>query len=174
MRECDNVKDTNLLAQSLISCKAELDNNFDADFHKNDGNEEIIDLKTKLNNEKSINGLADKGFHTADQLHQCAQNGIITYVAVPKPAYSGKDADFTINNFNYNAEQDVYTCPNGKIATTNDAAYDKKNRKGVVQTQYKRYKVAWEHCQNCPFMEKCLSKSAIATRHGTCFVEWKK
>jgi radical SAM protein with 4Fe4S-binding SPASM domain len=161
-----NVKDTSLLAQSLIACKAEFDNDFDPNLHKNNENEEEIDLKTKLNAQKTLNGLADKGFHTADQLHECSQNGIVTYVAVPQPAYSGKDADFTINNFIYDEKQDIYTCPNKKTATTNGQFYDKKDRRGQVQNRFKRYKVAWEHCQNCPFKEKCLSKSSIETSHG--------
>jgi radical SAM protein with 4Fe4S-binding SPASM domain len=161
-----NVKDTTLLAQSVIATKAEFDNDFDADLYKNEENEEIIDLKTTLNADTSINGLADKGFHTADQLQECTENGIVTYVAVPQPAYSGKDADFTVANFVYDKKQDIYTCPNQKTATTNGAFYDKKDRKGQVQNRFKRYKVAWEHCQNCPFIDKCLSKSNIETSHG--------
>jgi transposase len=165
----DNVNDTNLLAQSLIAVKAEFDNDFKADLHKTDQNadqntEEGIDLKTKLNPSTILNGLADKGFHTASELQECADNGIITYVAVPKPAYSGKDKAFTIENFIYNETDDTFTCPNKQTLTSNGVWYDKKNRRGQFVTRYKRYNMSPKTCQECPFAQKCLSKTAIKYR----------
>lgn len=196
----DNVKDTALLADSLIAAKAELDNDFHPDLHKTEAKSKDIvenalntvadhdisveglngthegitqeELKTpdfiglcqKLNPNTSINGLADKGFHAATQLHECAQNGIITYVAVPQPGYSGKDKAFTVENFLYNNTTDTFTCPNKQILTTNGVFYGKKNRKGVVTNRYKRYNMSPKECAACPFAAQCLSKTAIQNR----------
>lgn len=155
----DNIKDTTLLADSLIATKAELDNDFAADLHDTAG-----DIESKLNPKTTINGLADKGFHAATQIHECAENGIITYVAIPKLAFSGKDKEFTIHNFIYNEKNDTYTCPNDKTLTTNGVWYDKKNRRGIVVTRIKRYNTLPSTCATCPFAAKCLSKTAIKYR----------
>jgi transposase len=147
----DNVKDTNLLAESLIAVKAEFDNDFHSDLHKMDNDTEgSNDLKTKLNPHTSLNGLADKGFHTASELQECADNGIITFVAVPQPAYSGKDKDFTIENFQYNEADDTYTCPNHQTLTTNGVWYDKKNRKGQFILRFRRYNMSPKTCSEHP------------------------
>ena len=163
----DNIKDTTLLAESLIAVKAEFDNNFDENLHKNTENTEggvLVDLSTKLNKNTTLNGLADKGFHAAVQLQECADNGIITYCAIPQLAFSGKDKEFTINAFIYNEIDDNYTCPNNKTLTTNGSIYDKKNRRGVVVNQFKRYNRSPKECAECPFAAKCLSKSAVKYR----------
>lgn len=160
----DNIKDTTLLAESLIAVKAEFDNDFDENLHKNNENTEGVDLTEKLDKNTYLNGLADKGFHAATQLQECADNNIITYCAVPEYAYSGKEKEFQIHNFKYNEQEDTFTCPNNQTLTTNGKLYDKKNRKGVVVTQYKRFNMSPKTCAECPFASKCLSKSAIKNR----------
>ena len=163
----ENIKDTTLLAQSMIACKAEFDTDFALDLHqKSEENEEKNDIKSKLNSETTLNGLADKGFHSAAQLQECGENGIITYVAVPQPAFSGKDKDFTVLNFEYQKETDTYTCPNKKTLTTNGSFYGKKDRKGQIAHRFKRYKISFSECSICPFKEKCLSKSNQEQSHG--------
>ncbi len=167
----ENIKDTTLLAKSMIACKAEFDNDFAADLHQKhdenaDENEEETGIKSQLNAATTLNGLADKGFHSASQLQECSENGIITYVAVPQPAFSGKDKDFTVLNFQYNKTDDSFTCPNKKTLTTNGSFYGKKDRKGQIAHRFKRYKISFSECGNCPFKEKCLSKSDQEQHHG--------
>lgn len=171
----ENIKDTTLLAQSMIACKAEFDNDFAADLHQKydenadeneDENEEKTGIKSQLNKETTLNGLADKGFHSASGLQECIENGIITYVAVPQPAFSGKDKDFTVVNFEYQKETDSYTCPNKKTLTTKGSFYEKKDRKGQIAHRFKRYKISFSECTECPFKEKCLSKSNLEQSHG--------
>ncbi len=160
----ENIKDTTLLADSMIAAKAELDNDFDINLHKNIENTEGGNLIDKLDPNTTINGLADKGFHAATQIHQCTQNNIVTYVAIPQLTYSGKDKDFTINNFIYNDKEDTFTCPNNQTLTTNGKWYDKKDRRGQVVNTYKRYNMSPKTCAECPFAPKCLSKTAIQNR----------
>ena len=123
-------------------------------------------LKSKLNPETTINGLADKGFHTAAQLHEATENGIVTYVAIPEPAYSGKDKNFTVANFPYDEKNDNYTCPNGNKLNSSGKFYDKKDKKGQVSHRFRIYRLPFETCANCPFFEKCLSPSDQQQRQG--------
>lgn len=171
----ENIKDTTLLAQSMIACKVEFDNDFAANLHQNSTennedntseNEEKSDIKSKLNKDTTLNGLADKGFHSASGLQECIENGIITYVAVPQPAFSGKDKDFTVVNFEYQKQSDTYVCPNKKTLITNGSFYEKKDRKGQIAHRFKRYKISFSECNECPFKEKCLSKSNQEQSHG--------
>lgn len=161
----ENVKDITLLADSLIATKAELDTDFDSNLYKNEADEDF-DLTQKLNSLKSLNGLADKGFHAATQIHQCTENGIVTYIKVPQHTFSGKDKDFTIESFIYNHTDDTFTCPNNQILATNGKLYDKKNHRGIVVTQIKRYSMSPSICAACPFAQKCLSKTNIKHRNG--------
>ena len=86
--------------------------------------------------------------------------GIVTYIAIPQSAFSGKDKDFTVLNFKYNEKDDNYTCSNNQTLTTNGKYYDKKNRRGVFILKFKRHNMSPATCAACPFADKCLSKTA--------------
>ena len=162
----DNIKDTTLLAESLIATKAELDNCFDPNLHKNTEGVLVddLDLTEKLDKKTTLNGLADKGFHAATQIHQCKEAGIVTYVSVPNIAHSGKDKDFTLDNFIYNDQKDHFTCPNNQALTTNGKWYERKDRRGQFVQRFKRYNMSPKTCANCPFADKCLSKNAVKNK----------
>ena len=59
---------------------------------------------------ESMNVLGDKGYHTGEQLQQCAENNIITYVSPKAPSTKDKGL-YPISEFHYNKEKDTYTCP---------------------------------------------------------------
>ena len=162
----DNIKDTTLLAESLIGTKAELDNSFDPNLHKNTEGVYVdnLDLSQKLDKKTTLNGLADKGFHAATQIHQCTEAGIVTFVSVPNIAHSGKDKDFTIDNFIYDEQNDHFTCPNNQILTTNGNWSERKDRRGQFIQRVKRYNMSPKTCANCPFAGKCLSKTAVKNK----------
>jgi hypothetical protein len=62
--------------------------------------------------------LADKGYHTGEQLQQCIQENITTFV--PPKAPATKDIGlYPVSSFIYDKEQDIYTCPQGSIVPTN-------------------------------------------------------
>jgi transposase len=168
----ENVKDTSLLAASLIATKAEFDNQFAPDLYPNDyenteSNEvNPFDIRTKLNEKTSLNGLADKGFRNGSELQQCKDHKIITYVPPIDRAFSGKDTDFTKDKFTYDTEGDTYTCPNHKILTSSGNFHDKKDRHGVVTHQYQLYRAQLTDCRNCPYNDKCVVKSQLDRGHG--------
>ena len=159
----DNIKDTTLLAESLIATKAELDNAFDPKLSQLPDTEGF-DYSIYLDPKTTIKGLADKGFHAATQIHQCTEAGIVTYVAVPNYTHPTKNKDFTIDNFVYDEQNDHYTCPNNQILTSNGKWSDRKDRRGQFVQRVKRYNMSPKTCANCPFADKCLSKTAIKNK----------
>ena len=162
----DNIKDTTLLAQSLIATKAELDNSFGPELSQLPATDDTegFDYSQYLNPKTRINGLADKGFHAATQIHQCTQAGIVTYVSVPNIGHSGKAKDFTLDNFVYDAENDHFTCPNNEILTSNGNWSERKDRRGQFVQRVKRYNMSPKTCAKCPFADKCLSKTAVKNK----------
>jgi hypothetical protein len=189
----ENEKDTNLLAASLMATKAEFDNDFPADLYPSEyGNTELIelnaelnaelitenntnvfelelnkfDIRTKLNPETTLNGLADKGFRDGSELQKCKDHNIITYVPPIERAFSGKDTDFTKDKFTYDKEQDAYTCPQGNKLVSKRTLHDKKDRHGVVTHKYQLYRAQLTDCRNCPFNDKCVIKSQLERGHG--------
>lgn len=154
----ENTKDDNLLAGTMTAVKAEFDTGFAA----------VLEGKTEdnLNKEAQLTGLADKGFHAGDQLALCREHSITTYVAMPQPAYSGKDKMFTKENFDYEKDGDVYVCPAGEELATNGTWYGKKDRHGQVANRFKRYTCPYGTCAACRFNAPCLSRNSLAERHG--------
>ena len=114
-----------------------------------------VAIETKIILQKqTIEALADKGYHNGEQLHTCAENGIVTYVAVPgaprnceipTPPYYGE-------KFIYDQEKDCYTCPQGKTLTTNGNWYKKANG-SKYENLVKHYKTS--ECSTCPVKELC-------------------
>ena len=125
-----------------------------------------IAVKAEFHIENDIELLADKGYHAAKGLHECAENGIVTYVAFPEKTFRERPKGFTKEDFEYNAEQDVYTCPAKNELKTSGNWHEKHGRQGHLQTRYKLYRSPFSVCANCPFQEKCLSKASLEQRHG--------
>jgi len=62
---------------------------------------------------KKISVLADKGYHNAEQIDSCANEGITAYVS-PQDAARGSDIptpEYYGEKFIYNKRNDNYTCP---------------------------------------------------------------
>ncbi|MQY78777.1 MAG: IS1182 family transposase [Bacteroidetes bacterium] len=122
-----------------------------------------IAIKTKdiLGVEK-MNALADKGYHTGEQLKQCHGNNITTYVSPKAP--STKDIGlYPITMFVYNKDTNTYTCPRGNILYTNGNWYrHSDNRKGGKGAyRFQRYTTA--DCKTCKSRHLC-TQSKINSR----------
>jgi hypothetical protein len=101
--------------------------------------------------------LADKGYHTGLQLEQCTKNGIKTYVSPRDPSAQEKGL-YPHTLFQYNNENDTYTCPAGSILTTNGRWYQhSESRKGRKKRIYhfKRYNTP--DCKTCKQRLKCTN-----------------
>lgn len=104
---------------------------------------------------ETIQVLADKGYDNDEQLQVCLDNGIVTYVAqqaiprknqVPTPEYYGEQ-------FQYDAEADMYTCPAGHTLKTPGTWYEKKYKNRF--TPVKHYKTS--KCRTCPARDRCTT-----------------
>lgn len=103
----------------------------------------------------AINVLADKGYDNDEQLHECAAQQIITYVAqqdiprknpVPTEAYYG-------DKFIFDPNTDTYVCPAGETLKTPGTWYEKKYKHYV--TPVKHYRTG--KCKTCPVREQCTT-----------------
>jgi hypothetical protein len=100
-----------------------------------------------------INVLADKGYHTGEQLKQCHDNGIITYVSPKAPAT--KDIGLYPNSdFVYDSGKDVYICPRGNQMHTKGTWHQHSNkRKGKYLYRFQRYTTSG--CRGCTVRHLC-------------------
>jgi transposase len=100
--------------------------------------------------------LYDKGYHTGSELETGQKLGIETLVAIPDAPGNNHapDPEYDAEQFNYNEEQDTYTCPQGHELTTNGSWYEKKG------LRFKQYKT--RACRTCPVKGQCTT----AKEHG--------
>lgn len=107
----------------------------------------------------SMNVLADKGYHTGEELEQCQKNDIITYVSPKAP--STKDIGlYPITSFIYDKEQDIYICPQGNAMHTNGTwhQHSDNRRSGKGAYRFQRYNTPT--CKTCKSRHLCtLSKT---------------
>jgi len=121
-----------------------------------------------LDNDGILTVLADKGYHTGEQLQTCHDNNIDTLVAAPnKPKQTDrtKPPHLRKENFKYNKKSDTLTCPNRK-RLTKQARYTRKDKKGRPAGQFDRYTIKFSVCKQCPFVDQCVSKSNRERHHG--------
>jgi len=109
--------------------------------------EMALDAKGLLGVEK-MNTLTDKGYTTGVHIDTCTKNNITTYSS-PKAHSSQNNGLYDMQIFQYNKENDTYTCPAGAILTTNGNIYKKRNH------QVKHYKT--KACEGCGKREKCTT-----------------
>jgi len=114
--------------------------------------------KTILRTDK-FDAVFDKGYHNAEQIHSCHQMGVETHVAITAPSANAPDKAYNLSEFNYNKENDTYTCPANQRLITNGNWYQKKAYK------VKQYKT--KECKNCPVKSSCTKAKGqrIIERH---------
>jgi hypothetical protein len=122
-----SVNDTNALAQVAIATK------------------EVIGVER-------MDVLADKGYHTGEQIRQCEQNDITTYVSPKEPASNDPDI-FPITDFIYDVEKDQYRCPAGETLTSN-GNWLKHSSKGY-KSAYKFRRYNTKKCKTCELQPQC-------------------
>jgi transposase len=105
--------------------------------------------------------LADKGYHTGEELDKCQKNNITTYVSPKAPAT--KDIGlYPITSFIYDKEKDCYTCPQGHSMNTNGrwCQHSDRRRKGKGACRFQRYNTT--ACKSCTHRHLCTqSKSNV-------------
>jgi transposase len=119
-----NNNDTHALANMTVRAKAIL------------GNTEFIEL-------------ADKGYHTGEEIRKCHEAGIETLVAIPKTPVSSQAPDPTYNQdqFRYDKENDCYFCPQEHKMTSSGTWYQ--------HHPYKTKQYKTKSCTGCPVKALC-------------------
>lgn len=121
-----------------------------------------------LSEDDRLTILADKGYHTGEQMQTCHDHNITTLVAIPrKPKQTDrtKPAHLRKENFTYNQDQESYTCANGEILTK-QSTYQRKDKQGKPGAVFDRYSIKYSICKNCKYLKKCVSKSNQERHHG--------
>jgi transposase len=116
----------------------------------------MLKASQEITQSEELTGLADSGYYDGLQLKECEGNNITVYVAVPD---SGQVMErrgyFPLEEFIYDAEQDHYTCPQGKTLTPYGKPYCKNNKWRT------RYASKVRDCSACLLNSGCFSpKSA--------------
>lgn len=119
-----NENDTHALANMTVRAKAIL------------GNDEFIEL-------------ADKGYHTGEEIRKCHEAGIETLVAIPRTPVSSQAPDPAYNQgkFQYDKENDCYFCPQGQKLTSTGTWYQ--------HHPYKTKQYKTKACKSCPVHALC-------------------
>lgn len=131
-----------------------------------------LKAKSSLGLEKSdtLTVLADKGYHTGEQMQQCHDANIETIVAIPRKSKhidKTKPQHLQKENFTYNLENDTYMCPNGKTLTK-QATYKRKDRLGISSMKFDRYTIKHSICIQCPHYKECVSIGKQKASQGRC------
>jgi len=100
--------------------------------------------------------LYDKGYHTGSEMKLGQELGINVVVAIPEVSNNAPDERYNVANFQYNKEEDTYTCPENHVLETNGNNYSKNRGKHRVPIQVKHYKT--NACKSC-------SKRALCTKN---------
>jgi hypothetical protein len=98
---------------------------------------------------QEIDVSADKGYYDSEDIAKCEQNGAVTYVPPAKTSEHAPDLKYDRKNFDYDAENDYYICPDGEKLFYNPAKQAKGSR------LYENPKA----CKNCPNRKKCTTAS---------------
>ena len=104
--------------------------------------------------------LADGGYFEGNALKECEEAGITTFVPVPKSKEAERLGIFGQNQFHYDAERDVYVCPQGEELHYRHTARDRARNKA-----FKVY--ATTACSTCPLRAQCTT-----SRQGRKIKRW--
>ncbi len=105
--------------------------------------------------EKHVNVLADKGYHSGREFKACEELDATTYVSPKQSSSVKKNPDFAMESFSYDENEDTYTCPAGEVLTTNGRWYNKKLKNGRKSYLVKHYKT--KACNGCALRKECTS-----------------
>jgi len=119
----------------------------------------MVEKAIEIVGNNKFDAVFDKGYHTAEQIHNCHELGIETHVSIPSPASNAPNKKYNVSEFIYNNQDDTYCCPAAEILRSNGNWYKKRN---YNVKQYKTNK-----CKDCLVKDQCTrSKSQrLIERH---------
>jgi len=101
--------------------------------------------------------LADKGYHTEEQIEQCQLNNITTYVS-PRASSANDKGLYPLTDFTYDRLEDQYICPEGNSMKTNGKWHHHNDGRRVKSAyRFKRYTTS--ACKLCQSRLYCTNSS---------------
>jgi len=146
--------------QSTVDAK----NNLPIDYDITNNNDKqamtsMVKNAIDLVGNNTFDAVFDKGYYTAEQIHDTQKLGVTTHVCIPNPASNAPDKAYNVSEFIYNKKEDTYTCPAGQTLNTNGNWYNKR------VYRVKQYKT--KNCKVCPVKDLCTKAKyqKIIERH---------
>ena len=105
---------------------------------------------------------ADSNYHSEKNLKVCEEEKLDAYIPDTQfrkrdVRFEGRDRHkpkreerFDLKDFTYNAKQDCYICPNGKVLSMHSAGHK------IDGSLYKRYRSKEGDCPGCEYSEECF------------------
>lgn len=103
--------------------------------------ERVQDILSK----KKIAILADKGYYNGEDIDKCISNGVVPLVSRQKPPV--RDGLYSLDEFVYDEEKDIFVCPQGK-------ELERISGEDVKTIVYANKGA----CRSCPYKDKCFKK----------------
>lgn len=100
---------------------------------------------------ESITIVADRGYYGGEQLFECANNGITTYVPKPLTSSGTKRGFFIKQDFVYDTASDVYICPAHQHLTKGAHRSDRQSSEMNI---YRNLTA----CANCHLKSRCTTE----------------
>jgi transposase len=105
---------------------------------------------------QTLQATADVGYYNGDTLRACEADAIVAYVPeAEKNNRLAKQGRFTLKEFIYDAEQNVYRCPTGAELRPMEGY-----KEDVGGKKHVRYAALRSTCSVCPLRSRCLSDKA--------------
>jgi len=110
-------------------------------------------------NKKTFIAIADKGYNNGREIEIAIKAGVTTIVALQEIVNSnekGTTPDYLVTKFEYNKQEDTYTCPAGQVLKSTGTWHTKK-RSEEFSFKFKKYRTP--ACKNCPVKHLCTARA---------------
>ena len=148
----NNITEVAYCIQSTVDAK----NNIPIDYLVTNNNDSkamglMLQRAKTILKTNTFTALYDKGYHTGSEFKTANDLGIETLVAIPGigRASQAPNPNYNSEHFNYNKQDDTYTCPQGHLLKSNGSTYKGRNY------CFKQYKT--KACKNCPVRDLCTT-----------------
>ncbi len=149
-----NITQVGYNVQASVDAKNKLITHFDTGSVNDTNALASVAVETKeILQVEQMDVLADKGYHTGEQIQQCEQNNITTYISPKEPASNNPDI-FPISSFIYNPESNSYTCPAGETLVTNGTWLTHSSKGYKSAYKFRRFNNPAK-CRTCKLQPQC-------------------
>lgn len=157
----NNITEVAYSAQTSVDAK----NNIPIDYKITNANDKkalgemLRRAKTILRN-NDFTALYDKGYHTGSELAIADALGIPAIVAIPpfSGASHAPDLNYDVEHFDYDPQNDTYTCLQGHTLRTTGYWHHAKNDAGELAYRFRNYTTP--QCKTCPVRPLCTKSAA--------------